>query len=426
MNVFWPEGLQKLAESGEITFKDGERLNLNVVRKMDNGLYLINLKGKSFTANLESEPQGKTVRAEVMRSDSGGLQLKIIPKAENSSNPMRVVTRTVQPQQQAAQSQAKQAVQTTQSEQTAKGAQSAMPEQSEQTAPQTAKAAQAAGQQIQSPKQQLVFQLPEGTIDVKQGERVSIQILKSLDNGNTLVSVKNNLFEVKLDSHLLKKITAEVFKADGLIELVADKLPVENLNTAFVKQEVGGFDLEKLMKAFGKFQRVDVENITPESLKQAVKNSGLFMENKLLHDENMSGDEKMRAYISSDHPAKDGITRMQVTNMLLAGGMLAFLKTADEKIDDTYMRLKKGDKGQSVLYLSTKFSKLGDTFIAIRSLNDVHDVMIKTEEDISDMLKDVNIERARIHWYKFNKKDLETINVKDEAVLNMGNFEVII
>ncbi len=66
------------------------------------------------------------------------------------------------------------------------------------------------------------------------------------------------------------------------------------------------------------------------------------MENKLLNNENMAGDEKIRAYINSDSTAKDGITKMQLTNMLLAGGLISFLKTQDESIEDTYMRMKKG------------------------------------------------------------------------------------
>ncbi len=128
------------------------------------------------------------------------------------------------------------------------------------------------------------------------------------------------------------------------------------------------------------------------------------MENKLLNNENMAGDEKIRAYINSDSTAKDGITKMQLTNMLLAGGLISFLKTQDESIEDTYMRMKKGEKGASTLYVSTKFSQLGDTFLIIRTLNDHHDVMVKTEMDISEQLQDIELENTRIHWYKFNKK----------------------
>jgi len=322
---------------------------------------------------LNFEPQTQTIRAEVTKSDTGALQLKLIPKAENSTNPMQVNT-----------------------------------------------------QASSSGQQKLVFQIPAGTIDAKVGEKVNIQILKTLDNGNTLVAIKNNLFEVKIDPQLLKNLSAEITKTEGLIELVSEKLPIQNLNPNYIKQEVGTFDIEKLMKAFGKFQKLDMANLTPESLKQAVKNSGLFMENKLLNNENISGDEKARAYINSDSSAKDGITKMQVTNLLLAGGLISFLKTQDESIDDTYMRMKKGEKGQSTLYVSTKFSQLGDTFLIIRTVNNHHDVMVKTEMDISDQLKDVEIDNTRIHWYKFNKKDLETMDIKRDITFNMGNFEVII
>lgn len=397
MNVFWPEGLQKLADSGEITFKDGERLNLNILRRMENGLYLISLKGKSFTAKLDidpdtqtrsSQPQTKqgntsqqaqqtparTIRVEVVKTKGGSMQLRFIPKAENSSNPMEAATETAS-----------------------------------------------------DGKQKLVLRLPAGTIDVQPGEKVPVQILKTLENGNTLVAVKNNLFEVKLDKQLLKTITAEVFIRDnGAIELIAEKLPVENLNPNYVKQEVGGFDIEKVMKAFGKFQPLNLESVTPDSLKQAVKNSGLFMESRLLKGENVSGDEKLNAIIRADAPATDGITKMQLTNLMLAGGMLAFLKTADKEVEDTVLRYKRGRKGQSMLYVNTKFSVLGETLIIIRSLNTNHDVMIKTETDISELLKEVDIPRVRLHWFKFSKKDLEPMNVKDDIVFNMGNFEVII
>jgi len=385
MNIFWPEGLQKLAATGEITFKDGERLNLNVLRRLDNGMYLINLKGKSFTAQLQTEPEGKTVRAEVVKSENGTMMLRIIPKAEQSANPMQIATSKTQTGQQVATS-------TTQTSQ-----------------------------------QKTIFQLPPGTIDVKPGEKVDLQILKTLDNGNTLVAIKNNLFEVKLEAQLLKNFTVEVVKSDSInIELVVDKLPVQNLDTNYVKQEVGTFDLAKIMKAFGKFQNLDVRNITPEALKQAVKNSGLFMENKLVNNESIDGDEKARAYINSDTGAKDGITKMQVSNMLLAGGLLAFLKTSDENIDDTYVRYKKSDGGQNTLYVSTKFSQLGDTFMVIRTLDKYNDVIVKTEVDISEQLKDINIENTRIRWVKFTSKDLDTIDIKKDIVFNMGNFEVII
>jgi hypothetical protein len=356
-------------------------------------MYLINLKGKSFTAQLQTEPEGKMIRAEVVKSENGTLMLKIIPNADQSANPAQITTTTTQ--------QARSVFQliagTT-------------------TAPQGTGA---------EPK--TVLQLPAGTINAQAGEKVDIQILKTLDNGNTLLSIKNNLFEVKLDAQLLKNLTAEVTKADSkMIELTVDKLPVQNLDTNFVKQEVGGFDMAKLMKAFGKFQKLDVQNMTPEALKNAVKNSGLFMENKLVNGESLAGDEKAQAYVNSDTGAKDGITRMQVTNMLLAGGLLTFLKTEDENIDDTYMRFKKGENGQNILYVSTKFSQLGDTMMIIRSLNNTHDVIVKTVTDISEELKTLQLDRARIHWAQFNPRDKETIDVKKDIVFNMGNFEVII
>jgi hypothetical protein len=414
MNIFWPESLQKLADSGEITFKDGERLNLNLIRRMDNGLFLIGLKGKTFTADLQTQPEGKTVRAEVVRNDNGTLQLRIIPKAENSANPMQMASKNV--------SLPKMQVQTT-TAQISANTQSASQAVSQNTQ-EAVKTTPAVQNNVQ---QKLIFQIQAGTADVKPGDKVTIQILKTLDNGNTLVSLKNNLFEVKLDSTLMKNIPAEVIRVtDEIIQLAAAKMPVTNLDSAYVKQQVGGLDIEKIMKAFGKFQKLDIASVTPENLKNAIRNSGLFMENRLLNDENITGDEKLRAIINSDNPAKDGITKMQITNMLLAGGIFAFLKTKDENIDDTYMRLKKGGQGQNVLYVSTQFSKLGSTMLIIRNVKDTFDIMVKTEENISEQLKEIQIPNTRIHWFKYTEQDKNAMDVKNDVVINMGNFEVII
>ncbi len=268
--------------------------------------------------------------------------------------------------------------------------------------------------------------LPAGVIPLEEGETVEINILKMQENGKTLVSIKDSLFELKLGPQVFKSLLAEVTSKSSLIDLSILRTPVETLDQSYVKQQVTGFDIEKIMKAFGKFQHVSMEDITAEKLKQSLKDSGLNFENKLLNGQDVAGDEKFNALLNQDTSAKDSLTRMQVTNMFLAGGILAFLKTKDENVDDTLLRYKPGKEGSGTVYVSTTFSELGETLIIIRQTKNKFSVSVKTEKDISKELSDLELENGSIHWYKFSKQDLEMLDPKKDISADLGSFEVII
>ncbi|MGE4318299.1 MAG: hypothetical protein AB7E96_05280 [Deferribacterales bacterium] len=270
------------------------------------------------------------------------------------------------------------------------------------------------------------IRLPAGSIPVQEGETVEVNILKMQENGKTLVSIKDSLFELKLGPQVFKSLLAEVTSKSSLIDLSILRTPVETLDQSYVKQQVSGFDIEKIMKAFGKFQHVSMEDMTAEKLKQSLKDSGLTFENKLLNGHDVAGDEKFNALLNQDTSAKDSLTRMQVTNLFLAGGILAFLKTKDENVDDTLLRYKPGADGNGTVFVSTSFSELGDTLISIRQNKNKFSVSVKTEKDISKELSDLRLENSSIHWYKFNKQDLEMLDPKKDISADLGSFEVII
>lgn len=279
---------------------------------------------------------------------------------------------------------------------------------------------------IASDGKTLSIKLPPGSIPVQDGELVQIDVVKTLDNGKTLIAIKNKLFEVDIEPQVFRSLAAEAQTTAKSVDLTLMRLPVESLDQTYVKQQVTGLNMDTLLKAFGKFTKTDMSELKGQDIKNAIKDSGLLFESKLAKGDDVSSDEKMRAYVSSDNPAKEGITRMQVANLMMAGGVFAFMKTQDENVGDTFIRYKKGRKGSDTIYVSTEFSELGETLIIVKPINGSYNITIKTEKDISSDMGNLNLENGSVRWYKFNKQDLDVMNPKNEISNDLGSFEVII
>lgn len=481
MEIIKPEvqTAQTSPQESELVLKEGEKISVNFIRRLESGMILLNIKGKNVSAEADFTPTLKSFTAVPVRTQSGGVQLKFFPPliefAETTqtktasdaqvqrpqiqgdtakSMPQTIQQNNAQTTQQAA---ARTVLHDVQKQEmplgtaTLKSDPKIILKSPEQTASQTAQNTaqgqdvrrmqthsslqntqytQTAGikqaETVTSDGKTLMIKLPSGSLPVTEGETVKINILKMNENGKMLISVKDSVFEVKLSPQVFKTLFAEVQTSDDSINLSLLRLPVENLDQSYVKQQVSGLDIETLLKAFGKFKQVDMENLNGEKLKTALKDSGLTFENKLLNGDNVSTDEKFNALLNSDTSAKDGITKMQVANMMLAGGIFAFLKTQDENVSDTLLRYKKNQNGSDTVYVSTTFSELGDTLIVIRPAAGSVSVTVKTEKDISDLISSIPLENASIHWYKFNRQDLELLDPKKDISADIGAFEVII
>ncbi|WP_277656322.1 hypothetical protein [Seleniivibrio woodruffii] len=475
-----PPNLQPEQPGQDVTLKEGEEVNVEVLKKLKANGFLLAVKGKTFSAELDFEPSSQSFRAVVTRAPNGTAQFKFFPPllekaATTFTQPNRQDTFVRQssttaqdafqtkPQQTPVQPQTIKPDVLTPSPEIQK-AQTQIPVQQTATdarqigtatvkdirvMPQKAETAQPAApspdpqavkqaQQMTNavsvrPAQPVVennnttaVKLPPNTLPVVDGEPVEVNIVKMMDNGKTLISVKSTLFEVKLEPQLFKTLFAEAQIQEDSILLTFARMPVENLNPQFVKQQVTGFDLEKFMKAFGKFTHVGMEDLDAQTLKDSLKNSGLTFENKLLNNSAVDGDEKFRALLTGDNAAKDGITKMQITNLVIADGVMSFLKTRDENVGDTLMKMKRGRDGSNTVYVSTNFSELGETLIVIKQVQGTFTVSVKTEKDISEYLNDINVENGTVRWFKFSKQDLKVMNPASELNGDIGKFEVII
>ncbi|MCD8553899.1 hypothetical protein [Seleniivibrio sp.] len=474
------------AQGQEVTLQEGEETKVEVLKRLRSGGYLLAVKGRTVSAELDFEPSSKNFQAVATKGANGTTQFKFFPPLLE-----KAATTFTQPSDQQQNTFTKQPVQTQnqpqqnttasqQTQTTIKPELTDLPQTKtipQQTAPQQQAASQQTAQQSTQLRQETRHQigtaivkdvrvlpqkaetvipqgdgqkqtaiqpairiataiienntttaikLPPNSIPVADGEPMEVHVVKMLDNGKTLISVKDTLFEVKLDPQLFKTLIAEAKIQNDSVLLTFAKLPVENLNPQYVKQQVSGFDIEKFMQAFGKFTRVSMEDMTHQTLKDALKNSGLTFENKLLNDQDVGGDEKFRALLTGDNQAKDGITKMQITNLVIADGVMSFLKTKDENVGDTLCKIKKGADGSNTVYVSTSFTELGETLIVIKQVQNSYTVSIKTEKDISEYMDDIKLDNGTVRWLKFNKQDLQVMNPARELTADLGNFEVII
>jgi hypothetical protein len=465
---------QQGAQEQEVTLKEGEETNVEVLKRLRSGGYLLSVKGKVVSAELDFEPSSKNFQAVATKASNGTTQFKFFPPLLEKAATTFTQTTTQQDtftKQQTAQPQQAQPQTNTQQQPAVKSelpelpqpktvlpqqTQSAqqpqetrpqvgtaivkdvriLPQKAETVLPQTDAQKQVQQTTPQSSIRPAVavaenntttaIKLPLNSLPMTDGEPVEIHVVKMTDSGKTLVSIKDSLFELKLEPQLFKTLFAEAkIQADSIL-LTFAKMPVENLNPQYVKQQVSGFDIEKFMQAFGKFNRVNMEELTPQNLKDALKNSGLTFENKLLNSQDVAGDEKFRALLSGDNQAKDGITKMQLTNLVIADGIMSFLKTKDENVDDTLFKLKRSADGSNTVYVSTSFSELGETLIVIKQVQSSFTVSVKTEKDISEFMSDISLDSGTVRWFKFNKQDLQVMNPAKELTVDLGNFEVII
>lgn len=405
---------------------EGEKLGGSVVRRMNNGMYLINLKGREVTAKLDIElGDSARFRAQVVGTGSG-VELKVIKNFEEGFNTAVVRTAASNEQPSAGSTQAKIITDPDAAGKLAKH--SLNPgdiAKGEAPAKGSLPVTQGGNSQTaQNTADNVVLRLLKGTVpNLKAGDTITLDIARTLSNGLKLIDANGYLFKADLGQTVLNSLKAEILRTDPVLELLLIRNPIESLDPLRVKTEVGKFDFTALLKSVGKFSNINLLNLTPDEIKAALKESGLFFEHKLAAGEQVSGDEKFRAYADRDVSAREAITRLQLVNVLMNDGLVGYLKTQNEDAGDALLRYKNDGRGGGVMFISLEFSKIGKTFITVRQVKDMFDVLIKTEADISALLQEIEVENALIRWQKYEPKDEAVFEVKKDTAANLGGFD---
>ena len=357
---------RQIVKNVDFNLVKGDRITMKVVDNKGDGTYQITIKGQSLLAKLPANLTAGLYRAEVISTEP--FELQLIDNAEESSNPAFLK----------------------------KG--------------------------LMSDK--FFLQLSKGTIDAALGEKVDISILKSLGGGSQLLQIKGNLFNINFGDILFKNMTATVTGLEPNIEMELDVPLGANLSSSLVKSLIGGFDITKILESMRNLKSLNMAELDAEKLKAALRNSGLFLENKLLNDESINGDEKFKSLLNGDKKNSYAMSRRQRANILLNDGLLGFIKAKDEKVDDALYRIKKDESGSHLFFLKMEFSNIGKTFIRMRPIGDTINIMIKSEIDISEDLKNIVLDNAFITWSPYQESDIDIFNIKDSVTNGLSNLDL--
>lgn len=271
------------------------------------------------------------------------------------------------------------------------------------------------------------FSLDPNSIEIKEGDKVSVSIVKPLDNGMFLVNVRGRLLAANFQSlPQLSRFTAEVIKTDPVLELRLIPKDVKIDENLFqIKTEILRFDKKAVVEILDRYGvRIDPKDLTVEVVKKVVRDSGIFYENKIVNAENLKDDVKYNLFQKNDTESVGQLTKLQVITIL--AGLEAFLpiKSDDPDMEDLEIMVKKGK--QVSVTIKTHFSKIGDMLIYIRDTGyGFVDCVIKSEMDISKEIGEIKIEGVRLSWKKLDKEEFDRVDPIKDAIGNISSIGIL-
>ncbi len=252
------------------------------------------------------------------------------------------------------------------------------------------------------------------------GTTVSVAVIKGAD-GTLILRIGGRDFWGTLPPEFAKPGTfaAKVVSDNPLL------LMPEKQGAAMQRSELlalAGKDIAAMAKEMAAMK---LSAISAGELRQLIRNSGLFLENKLATDKSVAGDVKLSAGIQGNQTVWDGITRMQLASLLLDDGIFSFFEL-DEMEGDGIVHVRREEHG-AALYMKMNFTRLGGTVLSIVPVNTQnYAATVRTERDISAMLAGVKIAGAAVRWQRLRKDDIDIFDIGNKIVSKVGRFDITV
>lgn len=258
-------------------------------------------------------------------------------------------------------------------------------------------------------------------LNLKVGERININILKSLGSDLYLVNIKGKLLNAAFKSQpILSKYIGEVVSTEPFIEIKLSK--EESATLTQLKKYLVNFNKDFIKNILNNIKENSLNELSHLELKRVIKDSGLLFESKLLKDELLEKDLKYFAFKNNDVELLNSITKLQVATIITQALFFTF-SAKDFGIEDAELIYKKGKILQRLL-LKVSFTNLRDVLIDVTLRGKNVFGIVKSREDISEYLKMINVENIDIKWEKLKADDFEQFDIFKNALRNVGNFQV--
>lgn len=261
----------------------------------------------------------------------------------------------------------------------------------------------------------------DANLNLKVGERLNINILKSLGNNLYLINIKGKLLSAAFKNEPnLSRYIGKVISTEPFLEIKIEQ--EENFKINQLKRHLINFDKEFIKNILNSVKENSLNKLNESELKRIIKASGLLFESKLLKGDNIDNDLKYYAFKNNDADMINSIVKLQVATIITQ--TLFFTFSAKEfDIKDAEIIYKKGKKSQK-LSLKVKFTKLGDILIDAMLIGDKVLSTVRSREDISAYLRNINIENISISWERLKDGDFEKFDIFKNALKSVGNFQV--
>ena len=242
--------------------------------------------------------------------------------------------------------------------------------------------------------------------------QLSEAINKYFSTSNTAITMKilkalgDNIFLVETFSGSMKaKITGEINIGDVIRAKLLTKTPLlifEKVSAAPLSMK----NSTSILTTLDSFNANDFEAYFLNSLEgDNIKNMVNLEKLKLLHilKEQLDSGEK----IDLNNLNKLDFLKInskELYQLIYNRLFLIYFRAPEYNIKDGFLYLKKNKNRGIRCKIFLYFSNIGRVFITISELNEQYNVMIKSDVDLTSVLKNIAIDHASIGYKKINRK----------------------
>ncbi|BAI79929.1 hypothetical protein DEFDS_0435 [Deferribacter desulfuricans SSM1] len=260
---------------------------------------------------------------------------------------------------------------------------------------------------------------------LKIGETVNVKLVRLLENNVYLVSIKGKILKAILNSRLaLSKFRAEVVKLEPILELKMVKDPLQSMDSLKLKQIIYKLSKSEIFNSLKELDNFNIKKIDKEEIKKLIKDSGIFLERKIIKNEDVSDDTKL--LLLKKGGGEDNITKLQI-NYLINGELILPFKAEKYDVSDGAIKIKSKD-GNFYVSFHVNLSEIGDVLVKlVHYKNGEIKGKIFTDEKYKSFFDKLSVDDIDLVWAALNVEDIDKeFNIDDKLYSSIGRFEIII